>query len=193
MPCRISALSERITHGGSRTASCLGRFLRALPVSEPVHPQPSACKGRDASCLAGCGGGSGREALPIRSQGTLQIQERNHRTDLWFSQGTAWFPLYTAIWEGADGRKGCAYLRMPKSQKESKKAVENPPNSLVVSAHFGLLFPIFRHLRSKPAFGLNQKRVCLRSEGRGHQPRPYTIASPGREASLRQKPRGPPG
>ena len=105
-----------------------------------------------------------KHSLPIRSQGSLQIQERNHRTDLWFSQRAAWLPVYTAIWKGADGSKGCAYLCMPESQKVSKKAVEKPPYFFTILRFLGFLHLISQHLRRKPAFGLSQKRVCLRSE-----------------------------
>ena len=105
-----------------------------------------------------------KRSLPIRSQGSLQIQERNHRTDLWFSQRAAWLPVYTAIWKGADESKGCAYLCMPESQKVSKKAVEKPPYFFTILRFLGFLHLISQHLRRKPAFGLSQKRVCLRSE-----------------------------
>ena len=96
------------------------------------------------------------EADENRYRYDLQDLYKYRKETLWFSQGAVWFPLYTAIWESADGSKGCAYLRMPKSQKASKKAVEKPPYSLAISVHFGLLFPFFQHLRSKPAFGLSQ-------------------------------------
>ncbi len=77
-------------------------------------------------------------------------------------------------------------LRMPKSQKVSKKAVENPPYSFVFSSSFGHIFQFFQHLCRKPAFGLNQKRVCLRSEPRvkrvvlfyGHTAKPWPQRQP---------------
>ena len=53
---------------------------------------------------------------------------------------------------------------MHESQKVSKKAVENPPYPFVFTALLAPVLQNSQHLRRKPALGLSQKRVCLRSE-----------------------------
>ena len=62
--------------------------------------------------------GSGRRhSAHDRKQTDLPVKKRNHRTDLRYSERTAWISIYAVCRKSTDGNKSRAYLCMHEFEK----------------------------------------------------------------------------
>ncbi len=73
-----------------------------------------------ASCMGRRYGKSRRHQIRDRKQTNLSIAERNYRKNLWNSQRTAWFSLYTMHRKSTDGNESRAHFCMHEFEKIAK-------------------------------------------------------------------------
>ena len=91
-----------------------------MSISFKMHRKQRSCKTDHTSCMGRIHGSGRRHSAHDRKQTDLPVKKRNHRTDLRYSERTAWISIYAVCRKSTDGNESRAYLCMHEFEKTGK-------------------------------------------------------------------------